>query len=792
MFRKLVSNLPFSPSLIHQLSYYTKRLKKEQVTRKIGLVFTALTIIVQSLTVFVPAKPTLAASNNDIIYGGGNLQATKDTYVKGCDSKGRCDIKQIFHAYGIDGWGLASAKVETIYSSAANNYWSIGRAPRGYGGEVARQISGGPTVYSRTLHGWSANRNWNAIRVETGQGTRWILTECGNIVTKESQPVTPVKPPDMKMEKTVSKSQVKKGEKFFFTLKATNVGGSTAKSVLLYDNSVAHLELQPDGLGSDPLKHVMRWETSKRFDIGPGQSYTYKIYAIARKSGVTLKNTACADFFDVNVYNNCATATVTVIESCPLPGKENLPINDPACKSNPSISVNKTSDKKELKLGETFVYTLSVTNKGDVDLTETAFIDTAPAELEFIEVKEPGTTTFRAATDKRKYTSKVFSLGKGKTVTAQVKAKVIKTTTSQIKNTVCVIATNPPNTTTGACADTNITTKITSVEMCTIPGKTHLPKNDPGCRTDVEMCPIPGKTHLTKNDPNCKIEPNEKCPIPGKTHLDLDDPNCKEDVEMCTIPGKTHLPKNDPGCKEDLCPYNPSLAKNDPKCQPCPIEGKTNLWINDPACKPCDETKITDDKKDISCLELHKSARNITQNITNANGTRANTGDTIEYTLSVRNFSKETRKGFVIEENMEDVLEYADIIDASGATFTTNPVKLLSWKPVDIRPGETIKRTVLIKVKSTLPLTPASSSDPLSNDMKMVNVYGDMVQIKLPDHPIKTIEQTVKFLPKTGLGANVIVSTVLIMTATYFYYRSRLMVRELGLVRQQFNYGAGV
>jgi hypothetical protein len=317
MFRKLVSNLPFSPSLIHQLSYYTKRLKKEQVTRKIGLVFTALTIIVQSLTVFVPAKPTLAASNNDIIYGGGNLQATKDTYVKGCDSKGRCDIKQIFHAYGIDGWGLASAKVETIYSSAANNYWSIGRAPRGYGGEVARQISGGPTVYSRTLHGWSANRNWNAIRVETGQGTRWILTECGNIVTKESQPAPPVKPPDMKMEKTVSKSQVKKGEKFLlYTLKLPTYGGSTAKSVLLYDNSVAHLELQPDGLGSDPLKHVMRWETSKRFDIGAGQSYTYKIYAIARANGpTTLTNTACADFFDVNVYNNCATATVTVIES---------------------------------------------------------------------------------------------------------------------------------------------------------------------------------------------------------------------------------------------------------------------------------------------------------------------------------------------------------------------------------------------------------------------------------------------------------------------------------------------
>ena len=763
MFRKLVSNLPFSPSLIHQLSFYSKRLKKEQFTRRIGLIFTILTLIVQSFTIFVPAKPTLAASTNDIVFGGGNLDSIKQTYVKGCDSQGRCDIKAIFNAYGIDAWALNSAKYENIYSSTENNYWSIGRAPRGYGGEVARSIPGGPTVYSRTLYGWAANKSWNAIRVETGQGTRWILTECGNIVTKESKPVPP---PDMKMEKTASKSTVAKGEKFYFTLRATNIGGSTAKNVLLYDNSADNLELQPDGLGSDPLKHVMRWETHKRFDIGPGQSFTYRIYAIARADGTTLKNTACADFFDINVYNNCATATVNVpktnttppakciynpallpndpnckppVEKCvynPLlnandpkckpptekcPYNPALPVNDPNCKNTPSIVVKKTSDKKQMKLGDTFIYNLSVTNNGYVNLSNAKFADTASNEVEFLEAKEPG-KSFQPLNDKRKFTSSPLSLQKGQTLTIQLKAKVIKQDRSTVPNTVCVTATASNGATVGECGSTDITIVI-------------------------EKCNVPGKENLPKNDPNCKVEP---------------------------------------------CSYNPNLTKDDPKCKPCPIEGKTNLWYNDPACRPCDETKQDKDKKDISCLELHKSARNITQDIKNANNTRANAGDTIEYTLSVKNFSKETRKGFVIEENMEDVLEYADIIDASGATYTTNPVRLLSWKPVDIKPGETIKRTVLIKVKSTLPTTPASSSDPLSNDFKMVNVYGDMVQIKLPTSPIKTVEQTVRFLPKTGLGSNVIVSTVLIMTATYFYYRSRLTVKELGLVRQQFNYGAGV
>ena len=578
MFRKLVSNLPFSPSLINQLGFYAKRVKREEFTRKIGLIFTIMCVIVQTVTIASPAKPTLAASTNDIIFGGGDLKKTQDIYSKGCDSKGRCDIKAIMNAYGINATNLASATYENIYSSAENNYWSIGRAPRGYGGEVSKQIPGGPKIWARTLHGWSANRNWNAIRVNTSQGTRWILTECGNIVTKESKPATP--PPDMKMEKTVSKSVVKKGEKFYFTLKATNIGGSTAKNVLLYDTSANHLELQPDGLGSDPLKNVMRWETHKRFDIGAGQSFTYRIYAIARADGTTLENTACADIFDVNIYNNCGKATVRV-EAPPL------------------------------------------------------------------------------------------------------------------------------------------------VEKC--PYNSALPKNDPKCKAPVEKCP-----------------------------------------------------------------FDPSIPKTDGKCQFCPLEGKQNISINSPDCKPCDETKTGTDGKDISCLELHKSARNITQNITNANETKANAGDTIEYTLSVKNFSKQIRKGFVIEENMEDVLEYADIIDASVAIFTSKPIRMLSWKPVDIKPGETIKRTILIKVKSNIPSTPASSSDIHSNDMRMVNVYGDTVIIKLPTTPIKTIERTITRLPNTGIGTNIVITTTLLMASTYFYFRSKLIVKELGLVKQQFNYGAGV
>ena len=61
MFRRIFSNLSFSPALVGQLGFYAKRLRREEATRRLGLVFTALALVVQSLAVFSPPaglKPT--------------------------------------------------------------------------------------------------------------------------------------------------------------------------------------------------------------------------------------------------------------------------------------------------------------------------------------------------------------------------------------------------------------------------------------------------------------------------------------------------------------------------------------------------------------------------------------------------------------------------------------------------------------------------------------------------------------------------------------------------------------
>ncbi len=92
MFRKLVSSLPFSPALVGQLGFYARRLSKEQATRRLGLIFTVLALVVQSFAVFSPPEQTYAASpSNECQY---NAALTKnDPDCKSCPSNNSLWIK---------------------------------------------------------------------------------------------------------------------------------------------------------------------------------------------------------------------------------------------------------------------------------------------------------------------------------------------------------------------------------------------------------------------------------------------------------------------------------------------------------------------------------------------------------------------------------------------------------------------------------------------------------------------------------------------------------------------------
>ncbi|GAC1498892.1 MAG: hypothetical protein NVS1B10_01080 [Candidatus Saccharimonadales bacterium] len=208
---------------------------------------------------------------------------------------------------------------------------------------------------------------------------------------------------------------------------------------------------------------------------------------------------------------------------------------------------------------------------------------------------------------------------------------------------------------------------------------------------------------------------------------------------------------------------------------PTPCQYNNLIAASDTACKPCEASQSSQDS--LACVTVHKTAANTTAGIPDANNTTANPGNVIVYTLYAENKGKAPVKGYVFEENLSDVMDYADPTDISGGNI--NGEKVIVWPAVDIPAGSTATKTVSVMVKNPIPSTPTSTSDANHYDLEMTNVYGNTINIKVPPTPAKAVEvATTTTLPNTGPGTSLFMAASIVIIAGYFYGRSRLLARE--------------
>ncbi|MCA9338476.1 hypothetical protein KC949_02870 [Candidatus Saccharibacteria bacterium] len=114
MFRKLVSNLPYSPSLISEIGFYARRLKNEDVTRRLTALFIVLTFVMQSLAVFSPVESVNASSEQDIIRGG---VSDLDDFLVRYDHN-EDDLKDILSTVGVSRDEVANTRKTTIRATS--------------------------------------------------------------------------------------------------------------------------------------------------------------------------------------------------------------------------------------------------------------------------------------------------------------------------------------------------------------------------------------------------------------------------------------------------------------------------------------------------------------------------------------------------------------------------------------------------------------------------------------------------------------------------------------------------
>lgn len=228
---------------------------------------------------------------------------------------------------------------------------------------------------------------------------------------------------------------------------------------------------------------------------------------------------------------------------------------------------------------------------------------------------------------------------------------------------------------------------------------------------------------------------------------------------------------------EPRCPLNPTLPESSGECQPCPSD--SGLWYKDENCKPE--------------FEAAKTVANQTQDLDDANGSTAQPGDEMSYTLTVTNVGNDSGQ-YTMRERLTDVMEYADVLDTDGGVLEEDEdgktTGFISWPEETLAPGATTTKTLTVQVKDAIPATPQNEGNPESYNCVMTNSFGSSTNVTIDCPPAKVVENTVQQLPSTGPGENMLFAGILLTIVTYFYARSRQLGKEVRLVRKEFAAGS--
>lgn len=190
-----------------------------------------------------------------------------------------------------------------------------------------------------------------------------------------------------------------------------------------------------------------------------------------------------------------------------------------------------------------------------------------------------------------------------------------------------------------------------------------------------------------------------------------------------------------------------------------------------------------------TCLPalLSKKVQNITQSLTpeQSLSSKAKAGDVLEYTLSTTNPNNTAILKYDVTDDVGDILDYALIdqtfLSQQGATMLTDK-KSVIWASQTIPAKGELKKVFRVVMKNPLPTTNQPNATAPDFDCKMQNLYGNSITIPVACSTIKTIEQ----LPNTGPGTTVGAAFAVTAVSSYFFSRSRLLAKELTLVKKQY------
>jgi uncharacterized repeat protein (TIGR01451 family) len=800
MFKKLVSNLPFSPSLIGQLGFYARRLKKEQSVRKLGLIFTIFALVVQSFSVFSPPESANAASQNDVapqcIENISGTQAKINCFLKEWDNP-ESNIGFWSRRFGITRDDIANMEYRAGAVCSGDWHSSFGMENKSYN---RNQLNwNGRTIYwDNTSISISSERCWGALVGRTGDGITnrsqefAFIFNCGNFVFKEFIPDEP-RVPDPSAACDILNADPASGvadtTTFNFGLR-----GSTADGASISGYRFGWSGDGKSGESWSGFKNQANWSTT----FGNSSKRNNATYTVTGTINTSLGEKTSA---------NCQK-TVTV-----------------APKPDPSYTIEKTEDNNKTTASpdETLDYTITFRNTGNQALTNVEITDQIDSSA-YTVVKQPSATaTSGSATDIK--TEKISTNGKFKVTIGSVAVDSVISVKYSLKvkpkaqlecednvilNKASARATeiNIPSESTWTVTITNICDFSQDLQKAIVgDNRTFAPNEvvnyslvftNTGNRelTNVVIKDDLLDTGMTLVEGSISVAPKTNLGSTDLTDLFNKDKglvinsvSAVEGLNMVTITYSATTPATSEfeECGEKVFTNHAISTTQNEKgenvIETNPDNNEQTITVN----RPCDCTDTETLKNDPDC-QTQKTAINNSQGGVDATTVAARGGDVITFTIRYINDNPDTTV-VSIKDMLDDVLEYADLTDNGGGEFNEAD-KTLSWNNFELEYGQSATRRFSVTVKNPVPSVPQGTTQPLSYDCVMSNsIDNSKADIAVNCPPEKTVEIIVKDIPKTGIGGNIVFGAVLLAVVVFFYARSKQLGKEVRLVRKDFNAG---
>lgn len=408
MFRKIVSNLPYSPALVGQLGFYARRLKKEEVTRQMGLMFTVLALVVQSVAVFQPPTAANASSSADFVKGG---VSSIDDFLRHYDRNDR-NIKDLFNSLGITRDEIRSADSDKIGQSGYYNWSMTSLYSESQGQDTYKFYdSDGDRhkVYNRPM---SLTKEGRApYPVYEGHSAKFgyfaIKKDCGNLITKkqppdQEKPEKPTPPPPVVVRKAVCSSvavRLVQRDTVQLTGRASVQNASVSAYTFTVTDATGRRVAKPTVRTNQLVAQPDSFRLSR-----PGQ---YKVaLAVSTSLGTKTDTTNCVKAFNIAApavcqYNSSLSPDDEQCQPCPDSDTPNLWIGAPECNeqfvySKTAINLdqsNKNAASLLAQASDRVQYTLTIENRGHSS-GKTAITENLSDVLQYASLTDPGGGTF--------------------------------------------------------------------------------------------------------------------------------------------------------------------------------------------------------------------------------------------------------------------------------------------------------------------------------------------------------------------------------------------------------------